>query len=752
MNDEIGGYIELETPVCKMHQGAIRLNSARNCLAYLIEAKGINKILLPDYLCDSIYTTCEKLNVSIAVYPIDTNFEPLWKKINVEEEEYLYLVDYFGQLSDSCISYAFEVSDSRLIIDEVQALFASPKDGIDTLYSPRKFLGVPDGGFLYTDAQLKRSLQQDKSGSRIVHLVGRLEENASAFYQIRQQNDEALDNEPIKRMSKLTKALLGSIDDQLIINSRVENYRTLAAVLDGYNPLNLTEPSCPFAYPLQVNNGLEIKKQLAKRKIYIPTLWPNVLDNCPKDSVAYQYSANILPIPCDQRYGYGDMEKILDALRDLQVIPNPLKGKRIAILGGTIISCQIIECAKQLGMHTTVIDYNEPSASPGKLIADDNALISVADTGEVVSYIKSHAIDGVITGYSDTLLPMYAEICSQADLPCYGTKEQFELFTDKLKWKALCRECNVPTAKEYTEKILQLPKEQISLPLFVKPADGAGARGTSIVATYEELKPAIEYARDFSRNGQVVIEDYLSGPEVTVFWLFLNGTYKVFLIGNRLVKHNQEGVIPLPAGYTFPASVLPRYMQEVAPCVEKMLHSQGVKNGMMFMQCIVRDGLPFVYDIGYRLTGSLEHLITKSTYGYSPMEMLLRFAVTGEMSDDPLLEAKINKGLVSPSYNISFLMKPGTIDHFEGIDDVLADETVVDCVKAHVEGETLPPEAKGQLRQIALRVLGSAESANDLRESMLNIQSKVHIISKDGEDLLLPGLDPSDFKNNVLVG
>ena len=36
--------------------------------------------------------------------------------------------------------------------------------------------------------------------------------------------------------------------------------------------------------------------------IYIPTLWPNVLEECPQGSLEYHYAADILPIPVDQRY------------------------------------------------------------------------------------------------------------------------------------------------------------------------------------------------------------------------------------------------------------------------------------------------------------------------------------------------------------------------------------------------------------------------------------------------------------------
>ena len=424
--------------------------------------------------------------------------------------------------------------------------------------------------------------------------------------------------------------------------------------------------------------------------------------------------------------------------------------KRVAIFGGTRISCELVRAAKALGMHVTVIDYNPPEKSPAKQMADEHALISVADVDEVAGYINDHDIDGAMMGYADSILGWYADICDMAGIPCYGTREQFEIFVDKRRWKALCRECGVPTSREYDgERVLADP-ECAAYPLMVKPVDSSGARGVYVVRSAGEYEELYERSKAFSPSGSVLVEDYLEGPEVTVFWLFIDGIYRVFLLGNRHVKHNQEGVIPLPAGYTFPGSVLPRYLDEVAPNVCKMLESVGVRNGMMFMQCIVRDGLPYVYDIGYPTTGSLEHHITASVAGYSPVDMMLCYAVTGRMTDDGNILAKIDRGLYAPSFNISCLMRPGRLDHFDGLDVLAKSDAVIESVKAIVEGETLPPEAKGQLRQIALRVLGRAESVSELEPLMLGLQGSIKIVGSSGENLMLPGVDHSDFVGTIL--
>lgn len=65
------------------------------------------------------------------------------------------------------------------------------------------------------------------------------------------------------------------------------------------NRLDLIIPDGPFAYPLYIENGIEIRKELAKKKLYIPTLWPNVLQEMNENSIEYRYVAKILPLlPC----------------------------------------------------------------------------------------------------------------------------------------------------------------------------------------------------------------------------------------------------------------------------------------------------------------------------------------------------------------------------------------------------------------------------------------------------------------------
>lgn len=304
----IGGYFSLENLLSKeYHSDLLSLNSGRNALLYVLKARKIKKLYIPYYLCDSISDTLKRNDIKFERYRIDKNFIPLFDSV-LHDNEYIYIVNYFGQLDNNTIN-KLKIKYGNIIIDNAQAFYNKPINGIDTIYTCRKFFGVPDGAYVSTDANINEKLEVDISKDRMSHILGRYEGEATDYYDKFQKNEEIFSYEPIKYMSKLTKNILGAIDYDNACRRRNENYDYLKSKLSKYNQLKLKKSIGPFAYPFYVKDkGVEIRKELAKIKIYVPTLWPNVLNEVSLDSIEYEYAKNILPLPCDQRYTAEDME------------------------------------------------------------------------------------------------------------------------------------------------------------------------------------------------------------------------------------------------------------------------------------------------------------------------------------------------------------------------------------------------------------------------------------------------------------
>ena len=284
----------------------------------------------------------------------------------------------------------------------------------------------------------------------------------------------------------------------------------------------------------------------------------------------------------------------------------------------------------------------------------------------------------------------------------------------------------------------------------MKPVDNSGSRGITICHNRQELDKAVEIGRKASKSGKVLIERYMDGREVTVFWTFQNGNYYLSALANRHVKHNQgDDVIPLPVGYTFPSVYLPKYRKEVEDNCKRMFRHLGLKDGMMFMQCKVEDGTCYVYDLGYRLTGSLEYKILERVCGFNPLKMMICHALTGKMGDESVADKAVPE-FKTPAFNVSCLCAPGTIKELIGVEEVKKFPEVEDAVIAHAPGETITEQMKGLLAQITVRVLGSVHSKEELLPIMQKIDDTIHIIGVDGRELLLQGIEYKDIEGYIL--
>lgn len=180
----------------------------------------------------------------------------------------------------------------------------------------RKYFGVSDGAFLYTNTKMMREIPQDESFERMHFLLGRFERSANEFYSEYIANNKLFAMESVKKMSRLTDNLLHGIDYEMVAKKRQKNFDFLNIEFRDINILKLKSVNGAFMYPLLIHNGFRVRKKLQKEKVYIPTLWPNVLEECPENSLEYHYAADILPIPVDQRYGIEDMKYLVEVIRD----------------------------------------------------------------------------------------------------------------------------------------------------------------------------------------------------------------------------------------------------------------------------------------------------------------------------------------------------------------------------------------------------------------------------------------------------
>lgn len=318
---EIGGYFGLESlGYPHFHNNALALNSACNALQLLLQSSSIKRIYLPAYCCASLLTPLQRTSTPFSTYSINSSFE-ITQSISLADDEAILYVNYFG-LKGQYIRHLHDLYGSNLIIDNSQAFFDLPAaPDCTTFYSPRKFLGVPDGGYLYSSLDIDISqLPFDSSIDNMAHLFIRTEQTAEKGYNAFREDDSIIAAKPLARMSKTTATLLTSISpekfDQIALKRR-ENYFNLHSALSDRNLLNLPslhESAVPMIYPFMTDCP-DIRQKLIDKKIYIARYWSETVAPLRKDSEEARLRDFMLPLPVDQRYSDSDMERIIQQIR-----------------------------------------------------------------------------------------------------------------------------------------------------------------------------------------------------------------------------------------------------------------------------------------------------------------------------------------------------------------------------------------------------------------------------------------------------
>lgn len=315
--EPIGGYFSLELPLHEeYHKDAMRLNTGRNCLEYILRARKYSKVYIPYYTCDVILEPLQKFNVSYEYYHININLE-LAEGIQLHEGEALIYTNYYG-LKQRYTEILSQRYGQQLIVDNTQAFFSKPIYGIDTFYTCRKFFGVPDGAYLYTDKLLDDFFSQDESYDRFASLLKRLDVGPESGYQDFRDVSKSLIGQPIKRMSKLTQRMMQGIDYAAVAQRRRDNYEILQKVLAEKNHLELSleDDAVPMVYPYFVPaNGL--REKLIQNKIFVALYWPKVLEWTNPDDFENQLAYKMQPLPIDQRYGNDEMNYIISIIQNL---------------------------------------------------------------------------------------------------------------------------------------------------------------------------------------------------------------------------------------------------------------------------------------------------------------------------------------------------------------------------------------------------------------------------------------------------
>lgn len=344
---------------------------------------------------------------------------------------------------------------------------------------------------------------------------------------------------------------------------------------------------------------------------------------------------------CYAENGFVPMEK---ARQDTLYMRKPIVMKKLLLLGGSYAQLEVIKKAKSMGYYTVLCDYLLDN--PGQLIADSFHLVSTTDKNAVLQVALQEGIDGIVAYGSDPAAPTAAFVANAMNLSgmdynlvrCFCEKH---LFRDFL----LQHGFNVPKWVEINApyEIDEAAIAHLHFPMIVKPTDSSGSKGIMVIEDWSELTDAIDYAKQYSRNGILIIEEFIrrDHPFVIEAEIFaMNGKVAVWGLINSIRDISANPL--LPAAYSYPLHLSEKRKQLVKSEVSRLIAITGNTSGAFNIEMIIdsQDRL-FILDAGPRSGGNKLPEFISMIAGKDIVEAIIKSAMGDTSGLDVSLDGEV---------------------------------------------------------------------------------------------------------------
>ena len=409
--------------------------------------------------------------------------------------------------------------------------------------------------------------------------------------------------------------------------------------------------------------------------------------------------------------------------------------KKLLILGGNYIECDLIREAKSLGYYVIVTDNHEDwSLSPGKQIADEGWNISWSDIDSLEIKCKEVNVAGVLAGFSEFRVENMIKLCKRLGLPCALTLEQLDVTRDKIKFKACCKSYDIPCVKEYTIN------ENVNFPVIIKPVDRAGSIGINIAKDIHELKRYYQYALSLSPSKNVIIEDYIDdGTKVDVYYFVQNDNIELLGTSDTIMCSGNEGAKFLQKAWTFPSVFERKYVEELDPLMKNMIKGLGISFGYITISLFYFKEHFYVFEAGFRLSGELSYNYYKAISDINYLDLLIHYSV-----NDPVEDITVKQRKEGFSIIFNYFGRNGKIEKIEGLNNITDQKSVIGCNLYAKEGETIQNETN-VLKKIAMITLFS-ETKSDLYNSSVLLNKQISFTDINKKELIYEYVYPEQLE------
>lgn len=364
--------------------------------------------------------------------------------------------------------------------------------------------------------------------------------------------------------------------------------------------------------------------------------------------------------------------------------------KKMMILGASALQVPAIRKAKELGYQVISVDYDENAV--GFALADEKLVVSTLDQEEVYRQALRFRPDVVITSASDGPVRTAAYVNERLGKRPDLSYENAQCATIKSKMRDRLKECGVPIPKYYAVTDYEAFSEavdQLGGSCIVKPADNAGSRGVVLLEaagtkkrggiSMGNLNPgasreeqAYRYSRENSRNGTVMVEEFMRGPEVSVEAIVMEGKPYILAVTDKYITPPPYFV---ELAHCEPSRLDEKTQEYIRAVAEQAIRAIGIGNAPAHVEIKVTEDGPKIVELAARLGGDFitSKLVPLST-GIDMVGASVELA-TGEQPD---LTPKWQRGAAIHFIHageeqegfISKITVPEALHEMEGVEEI----------------------------------------------------------------------------------
>lgn len=399
-------------------------------------------------------------------------------------------------------------------------------------------------------------------------------------------------------------------------------------------------------------------------------------------------------------------------------------GKALVLAGG-FPQIELIKNLKARGYTVILADYLENPVA--KKYADVFYRESTLDVEAISNIAKKEKVDFLITVCTDQALLTVAKVSKQLNLPCYIDYETAVNCTNKSYMKDVFYNNEIPTSKYYCGNNLEeIDIDKLKYPLIVKPVDCNSSKGVKKVYEKVELKKAFSEAVELSRTKTAIVEEFVSGRELTIDVYVENGKAKVLAVSEseKIASDNKFVIFRT----IYPVQIPNEAVKKIEETAQKIATAFGIQNAPMLVQSIFDGENIFVLEFSVRTGGGVKFLHIKRITGFDVIDAVIELTLKNKPS--------YNERQKEDVYLINDFVycKEGVFDHLEGFEELKKDGTILDYYLFKQKGAVLDKVESSGDRICGYTVI--ARTKEELKNKHNEARSKIAVISTSGQDIL----------------